>query len=122
MPVYYGVDLCDSDDSEDLEWEDPWNLAYAEHVDQYNFDALDGMELKVYERLQAGNDPVNMVGSATAVNTLPDGHDVSSVVDSPVHWTFGVPAGGRVALYYEGDLSDLSDSDCESVEDHERHA
>ena len=24
-------------------------LAYAEHVDQYNFDALDRMELKIYE-------------------------------------------------------------------------
>ena len=55
MPVYYGGDLCDSDDSEDSEWEDPWNRAYAEHVDRYNFDALDGMELKVYERLWAGD-------------------------------------------------------------------
>ena len=44
MPVYYGGDLCDSDDSE---WDNPWNLAYAEYVDQYNFDALEGMELKV---------------------------------------------------------------------------
>ena len=25
MPVYYGGDLCDSDDSE---WDDPWDLAY----------------------------------------------------------------------------------------------
>ena len=62
MPVYYGGDLCDSDDLEDSEWEDHWNLAYAEHVDQYNFDALDGIELKVYERLQAVNEPVMMVG------------------------------------------------------------
>ena len=37
MPVYYGGDLCDSDDSE---WDDPWDLAYREHVDRYNFDAL----------------------------------------------------------------------------------
>ena len=27
MPVYYGGDLCDSDGSE---WDDPWDLAYAE--------------------------------------------------------------------------------------------
>ena len=33
MPVYYGGDLCDSDGSE---WDDPWDLAYAEYVDQYN--------------------------------------------------------------------------------------
>ena len=29
MPVYYGGDLYDSDDSD---WEDPRDLAYAEHV------------------------------------------------------------------------------------------
>ena len=46
MPVYYGGDLCDSDDSE---WDDPWDLAYKEHVDRYSFDALDGMELKGFE-------------------------------------------------------------------------
>ena len=40
MPVYYGGDLCDSVDSE---WDDPWDLAYREHVERYNFDALDGM-------------------------------------------------------------------------------
>ena len=97
MPVYYGGDLCDSDDSEDSEWEDPWNLVYAEYVDQYNFYALDGMELKVYE--------------------LTDGYDVSRVADPPIHGTSGVPDGGGVALYYEGDLSD---SDCGSVADRER--
>ena len=31
MPVYYGGDLYDSDDSD---WEDPRDLAYAEHVDR----------------------------------------------------------------------------------------
>ena len=36
MPVYYGGDLCDSDESD---WEDPRDLAYAEYVDLYNFDA-----------------------------------------------------------------------------------
>ena len=45
MPVYYGGDLWDSDGSE---WNDPWDLAYAEYVVQYNFDALEGMELKVF--------------------------------------------------------------------------
>ena len=46
MPVYYGGDLCDSDGSE-------WDLAYAEFVDQYNFDAPE-LELKVFQRLKAG--------------------------------------------------------------------
>ena len=81
MPVYYGGDLCDSDDSEDSEWEDPWNRVYAEHVERYNLDVMDGMELEVYERSLAGDDLVNMVGSPTAVHTLhvPNGHDVSNV-------------------------------------------
>ena len=45
MPVYYGGDFDDSDESE---LEDPYSLAYAEYVDQYNFDAPEGMELKVF--------------------------------------------------------------------------
>ena len=59
MPVYYVGDLFDSDHSE---WDDPWNLAYAEYVDQYNFDAPEGMELKVFERLKAVDEPAMMVG------------------------------------------------------------
>ena len=47
MPVYYGGDLCDSDES-DLD--DPYDIACKEYVEQCNFDALDGMELMVFER------------------------------------------------------------------------
>ena len=46
MPVYYGGDLCDSDESD---WEDPYDIACAEYVEQYNFDALDGMELMFFD-------------------------------------------------------------------------
>ena len=49
MPVYYGGDLCISDESD---WEDPYDIACAEFVEQYNFDALEGMELMVFERLK----------------------------------------------------------------------
>ena len=59
MPVYYGGDLYDSDESD---WEDPYDLVYAEYVDQYNFDAPEGMELKVFERLQGPDESVTMVG------------------------------------------------------------
>ena len=55
MAVYYGGDLYDSDESE---WEDPYNLAYPEYVDQYNFDAPEGMELKVFEQLQVPDESV----------------------------------------------------------------
>ena len=45
MAVYYGGDLCDSDDSD---WDDPYDIASAEYV--YNFDVPEGMELMVHER------------------------------------------------------------------------
>ena len=44
------------------EWDEPWNLVYEEYVDRYNVDALDGMELKVFERLRAVDEPTMMVG------------------------------------------------------------
>ena len=62
MPVYYGGDLYDSDDSH---WEDHRDLAYAEYVDLYNFDAPEGMELKFFERLRVVDEPVMMVGEVT---------------------------------------------------------
>ena len=42
MPVYHSGDLYDSDESD---WEDPYDVVCAEYVEQYNFDALEGMEL-----------------------------------------------------------------------------
>ena len=35
LPVYYGSDLHDSEDSE---WDDPYALASAAYVEDYNFD------------------------------------------------------------------------------------
>ena len=133
MPVYYGGDLCDSDSSE---WDDPWDLAYAEYVDQYK----EGMELKVLERLKAVDEQAmmvsrvpgprhispnlggslleaDMVDSETAVDILTEGHDVSRVAESPIHRASGVTDGDGVAFYYEGDLSD---SDFGSTGDRER--
>ena len=37
MTVYYGGNLCDSDESD---WEDPYDIASQQYVDDYNFDAL----------------------------------------------------------------------------------
>ena len=67
MPVYYGGDLYDTDDSD---WEDSRDLAYAEYVDLYNFDAPEGMELKVFERLKAVDGPVMMVGEVTGLGLV----------------------------------------------------
>ena len=47
MVVYYGGDLCYSDESD---WDDLYDVASAEYVEQYNFDILEGMELMVHER------------------------------------------------------------------------
>ena len=47
MVVYYEDNPCDSDE---LDWEDPYDVAAWQYVDDYNFDVPDGMDLMVYER------------------------------------------------------------------------
>ena len=136
MPVYYSGELCDLDDSD---WEDPRDLAYAEYVDQYKFDAPEGFELKVFDRSKAVDVPVMMVGERWSGHvrqklsscSLPEadmvctepvadiltvGHDVPGVAESPIHQNSCETDGGRVAFCYEGDLNY---SDCGSVGDHE---
>ena len=62
MSVYYGGDLYDSDESD---WEDPYDIACAEYEEQYNFHALKGKELKVFVRLKGPDESVMMVGERT---------------------------------------------------------
>ena len=45
MPVYYGSDLYDSEDSD---WDDLYALASTAYVEDYNFDVPEGMELMVH--------------------------------------------------------------------------
>ena len=45
MPVYYGGDLYDSEDSD---WDDPYALASVAYVEDYNFDVPDGVDLMVH--------------------------------------------------------------------------
>ena len=45
MPVYYGGDLCDSEDSD---WDYPYAIASAAYVEDYNFDVPEGMDLMVH--------------------------------------------------------------------------
>ena len=47
MTVYYGSNLCDSDESD---WDDMYDIASAEYVEQYNFDVPEGMDQMVFER------------------------------------------------------------------------
>ena len=43
--VYYDGDLCDSDESD---WEDLYDIASQQYVDDYNFDMPEGMDLMVF--------------------------------------------------------------------------
>ena len=121
MPVYYGGDLYDSDESD---WEDPCDLVYAEYANRYNFDAPEGMELKDFERLQGPDGTVMMVGEVTdsghVQRTLSSGspleahmvckepmadiltvrHDVPEVAGSPIRRSSSETDGGGAALYY----------------------
>ena len=45
MPVYYGGDLYDSEDSDD-----PYAITSAAYVEDYNFDVPEGMDLMVHDR------------------------------------------------------------------------
>ena len=45
MPVFYGGDLYDSEDSD---WDDPYALASLAYVEDYNFDVPEGMDLMVH--------------------------------------------------------------------------
>ena len=47
VPVYYGGNLCDSDESD---WDDSYDIASEQYVDQYHFDVPEGMDLMVCER------------------------------------------------------------------------
>ena len=45
MPVYYGSDLYDSEDSD---WVDLYALASTAYVEDYNFDVPEGMDLMLH--------------------------------------------------------------------------
>ena len=75
MPIY-GGDLYDSDESD---WEDPCDLAYAEYVERYNLDAPEGMKLLVFERLKGPDESVMMVDEVTGL-----GHVHQTLSSSPL--------------------------------------
>ena len=69
MPVYYGGDLYDSEDSD---WNDPYAFASAAYVEDYNFDVPEGMDLMVHrhnrnpDRLDALQDCQTGCGSCVS--------------------------------------------------------
>ena len=83
MTVYYGGDLCDSDESD---WDDPYDISGAEYVEQYNFDVPEGMDLMVFERCRGpyGSELMDDVGTGLAhvcQTTLSSPQDELDTVD-----------------------------------------
>ena len=66
LPVYYGGDMYDSEDSEE---DDPLELACATYVEDYNFDVPEGMELMVYKRCRPDDGEARSVDT---VDNMPD--------------------------------------------------
>ena len=50
MPVYYGGDLCDSEDSD---YDDPYAIAGETYVEDYGFDVPEGVDLMVHRHRRA---------------------------------------------------------------------
>ena len=73
LPAYYGGDMYDS---EDLEEDDPVELARATYVEDYNFDIPEGMDLMVHKRCRPDDgearseDTVDMVPICQTVSCV----------------------------------------------------
>ena len=64
LPVYYGGDMYDSEDSEEY---DPLEMARAAYVENDNFDVPVGMELMTYTRRRPDDGEARDVNSLTCV-------------------------------------------------------
>ena len=76
MPVYYGGDLYDSEDSD---WDDPCEIASATYVEDYNFDFPEGMYLMVHERRRS---PYGSCGAGPSCSTGGTLHGCHGIVAS----------------------------------------
>ena len=138
VTVYYGGDLCHPDESD---WDDPYDSASAEYVEQYNFDVPDGMDLMVFERCgdPYGSELLEDVGTGltrVCQTTLRGPQDELDTVDiDPLANVFehelSVTAAvispdigyGRGVFEYGTDVceeGDVGSSDDESMVDRER--
>ena len=67
MPVYYGGDLYDSEDSD---WDDPYAIASAAYVKDYNCYVPDGMDLMVHRQRRNPRDSDIRQDRQTGMNPL----------------------------------------------------
>ena len=126
MTVYYGSNLCDSDESD---WDDPYDIASAEYVEQYNFDVAEGMDLMVFERCRGpyGSEMLEDEGTGLAhvcqtSLSYPQGELDTFVTAGAV--PPNVRSGSEIYDYGTvlSEEGDVSDSDDWSIEDHERNS
>ena len=73
LPVYYGGDAYDAEDTEEY---DPLEMARAAYVEDYNFDVPEGMELLTYTRHRPDDGNTREVN---AVNMVPMCRTVSGI-------------------------------------------
>ena len=133
MTVDYGGNLCDSDESD---WDDPYDIASEQYVDQYNFDVPEGMDLMVFERggVPSGSEMLDdeVTGLALVCQTTlsdPQGKldtvDIDPLANAVRTAAVGFPtiwSGGRL---YDcetilGEDEDIRNLDEGSIEDGER--
>ena len=76
LPVYYGGDMYDSEDSEEY---DPLEMARAACVEDYDFNVPEGMELMTYTRCRPDGGEARIVGG---VDMVPMCRNVSCVTRS----------------------------------------
>ena len=120
MTVYYGSDLCDSDDSDS---DDPYDIVSEEYVDQYNFDVPEGMDLIVFERGRgpSGSDMLDDEGTGLALvcqTTLCDPQGKLDTVDiDPLANVFNGTLSGTAAVGSPTVRSGGGLYDCETILD-----
>ena len=73
LPVYYGGDVYDAEDTEEY---DPLEMAHTAYVEDYNFDVPEGMELMTYTRHRPDDGNTREVN---AVNMVPMCRTVSGI-------------------------------------------
>ena len=101
LPVYYGGDIYDSEDSEE---DDPLELARAAHVEDYNFDIPEGMDFMVHHRSRSSDDCENRMDDT--VDMVPMCQTVSCVTRIGPD-EFSDTSGTETAVVNGPDMDDL---------------
>ena len=99
--MYYGGDICNSEDSE---WDDPLELASVVYVEDYNFDVPEGMDLMIHRRSRSSD------GFGTQrddqVDMIPVSQMVSCVTRNGLD-TFSDASGRETAAVNGQDMDDF---------------